>query len=191
MIERAPEHVLAHVAPAGGRLGLVNLGLVERGLHLRHAHLHQPRMAIGPAAFIGHPMRAQVAFFEHMHRNSSGAGRCNGMGMDGPGIAIERQIGNPAFGHQGGDMGRPLLHLSTIGNIAAIRGPHRPVAPVETDAPDLGPRRLKHFAKAMEEGPMRPLQEQKAAVLSGDRHGTLIPGSARDRQRQSFLSGKV
>ncbi len=48
--------------------------LARARLHLGHRHVHQPRMAVRPAAFIGDPVGAQIAFLEHMHGDARARG---------------------------------------------------------------------------------------------------------------------
>ena len=52
------------------------------------AKLHQPGIAVGAAALIGHPMWAEIAFLEHMHGDAAGPGQFDGLRMDRPRIAI-------------------------------------------------------------------------------------------------------
>ena len=46
MVDRAPEHVLAHVAPMGGGIGQFHVGLGQGRLHLGDAEVHQAGIAV-------------------------------------------------------------------------------------------------------------------------------------------------
>ncbi len=74
--------MLAHVAPMGGRVDQVGFHRLERAAHLRHPQFHQPRVAIGAAALIGHPPGAQITFLEDMHGDAARAGLLDRLGME-------------------------------------------------------------------------------------------------------------
>ena len=161
MIERAVEHMLAHVAPAGGGQGGVHVGVFQGGAHLVDGHGHQAGMAVHPVTFIGHPIGAHVAFFEHMDAQACGAGKADRLCMDRAGVAIEHQVGHRLLGDQHAQPRGPVLDRAGIGDIAFAVVPERAVALVEPHAPHLCPGRAQHLAEPVEERPVRPLKEKE------------------------------
>ena len=137
---------------------------------IAHRHLHQPGMAVGAAAFIGHPVGPQIAFFEHMHRQSARPGRGNRLGMDGPGVPVKHDVGDVLFVQCSGEMCGPVRQPAQMRNKAPA-GPEVLVTLVEPDAPDLRAGCFQCPRKQAKKGAMRPLQEQKVAAVSLGRQG--------------------
>mmetsp|Transcript_23304 Transcript_23304/g.40389 ORF Transcript_23304/g.40389 Transcript_23304/m.40389 type:complete len:264 (-) Transcript_23304:1789-2580(-) len=167
VVKRAVKHVLAHVTPMAWRQGRLHVGLGKCGLHLLDRHIHQPRIAIGAAPFIGHPIGAHVAFFEHMHGDAAPLGLGHGHGMDGAHIAIKDDIGDPFFVQKPGKCCGPIGAGAAKGDVTAWMEPKGPVARIEADAPHRCPRAPQHRAEPVKEWPVRPLQKQENAGVGG------------------------
>ncbi len=134
VVERAPEDVLAHVAPSGGGIGLVGGRAGKGGAHIPDVKPHEAGMAVRPAAFISHPIGAQITFLEHMERQATGAGGGHRCGMDRAGVAVEDDIGDGVIGQQGVEGGGPILGLALEGDVAGCIGPEGLIATVEAHA---------------------------------------------------------
>ena len=162
MVQRPVKHMLAHVAPMRGRFGNIEVRQFQRMFHVGHRQVHQPGIAVRSAPFIGHPIGAHVPLFEHMHGNSCGPRSDDGLRMNGPGVAIQQDIGDLVLCNQRRDGGRPVFRRIPIGDISRASEPERPVARIEPHPPDITARRPQHPAQPIEKWPMRSLQEQKA-----------------------------
>ena len=179
VIQGPPEHMLAHVTPAGGGIGQVHVQLRQRRLHLGHRGVHQPRMAVRAAAFIGDPIGPQIALFEHMHLNARRAGGADGFGVEKSGVAVQHDIRDRAVGQERANGGWPLLLTALEGNVIG-RGPKGAVAPVEPHPPDLRAGAFQHPAQGVEIGPVGTLQKQKPTILTRQPHEmTFCPVKAR------------
>ena len=161
VVKRAPEHVLAHVAPMGGRVGQIHVGLGQRRLHLGDAEVHQPRMAVRAAAFISDPVGAQIPLFKDVDSQAEGSGDGGRLGVDRAGVAVKHQIGDAFAGNDLAKRLGPVVGAVLVGDIGCGGGPEGAVAPVEADPPDRRPRRRQHLAQTVENGTVRSLQEQK------------------------------
>lgn len=158
--------MLAHVTPAGGRVGQFHVQTFQRLLHLRHGQVHQPGMPVHPAAFIGDPIGAQITLFKHMHRHPLGPGDLHGPGVDRPRVAIKHDVGDGFLRDQVAERLRPLFQRALVGDIVVRVGPEGAVAPVEAHAPHLGPGGRHHAAQPVEIRSVRPLQEQEPPPLA-------------------------
>ena len=167
MVQRAVKHVLAHVAPVGGGQRGLHVGHGQRLLHLRDGHGHQPRIAVGAAAFVGDPIGAHVAFFKHMHRDPAPLGLGHGGGVDRAGVAVQHDVGDLARGAQVGKGLRPILGAAAIGDIAGRMEPERTVARVKADTAHGHIRAAQHFSKTVEKWSVRALQKQENAMWIG------------------------
>jgi hypothetical protein len=163
VVQGPPEHVLAHVAPAGGGIGQFHISLLQRLAHVRHGQGHQARMAVGPAAFIGDPEGAQIPLFKHMHGDACSLGSRNGSGMDGAGIAVKHKVSDVSVGQHRGNGGGPVTGRTFVGDVTGGGRPKCAIAPVKAYAPHRRPSRREHFAQTVKVRPVRALQEQKGA----------------------------
>ncbi len=165
MIKRAVKHMVAHIAPMRGRVGQFQIAFGQSRAHLFHTHVHQHRITIRPAAFIGDPIGAQIPFLEHMHGQAQVARLRDSGRMDGPHIAIQDQISDLVARNDIGKGRGPVGLGRGEVDIAVLVAPEHRIATVETHTPDLRTRQPQHAPQTVEEGPVRPLQEQKTPVL--------------------------
>ena len=102
-----------------------------------------------------------------MDREAARPRQFNRLRMDGPGIAIEHQIGDALVIEDLGESCRPILGLTEEGQIAAPFAPERLIPGIEAHAPDIRPRPAQHLPELIEERPVRPLEKQERTVLAG------------------------
>jgi hypothetical protein len=178
VVKGTPEHMLAHVTPGRWHIGQVKIDLRQRALHVSHRQVHQPRVAVRPAPFVGHPVGAKIAFFEHVHGDATGVGQCDRLGMDPSRVAIKHKVGDGVPRQEIGTGGGPLV-LRVLERDVARTGPCDPVAKVEADAPNLGPGCADKLAQPVEPGAMRALQKEKVAWAG--QKGAMRSGSRQHR----------
>lgn len=159
VIERTVKDVLAHVAPACRGRGAVRVRMLQRGAHLRQADVHQPGVAVGAVAFIGHPVGPHVPFFEHVDRHAFGARDPDGVCMDRTGVAVEHDIGDGLLGKDPAQAIGPVIGPPAKGDVMRPRGPEGTIPGIEPDAPDHCPGLAQHPRQATKERPMRTLQK--------------------------------
>jgi hypothetical protein len=110
-----------------------------------------------------------------MYAKACGAGSGYGMGMDGAGVAIKNQIGDPQVSQKLGYMIGPSLLGAVKWQKIPGAGPKGAVTPVESYAPHLGPGGFQHFAQTIEKGSVRSLKEQESAIITRNTHLTRLP----------------
>ena len=120
-------------------------------------------------------MGPQIPLFEHMDGQAEGVRGGDGLGMDGPGIAVKHKVGDALLRDNLAEGFGPAIRLVLEGDVAGRGWPEGPVAAVEADPPDLRAGIGQHPPQTVKEGPMRSLQEQEAVSLGGAVHVCPFP----------------
>ena len=94
VVEGPVEHMLPHIALAGGGESGVHVGLFERVLHLRDANIHEAGVPVGAAALLCDPVGPHVAFLKNVYFQRLGSRQGDGLGVGGAGVAVEVDIGD-------------------------------------------------------------------------------------------------
>ena len=87
----------------------------------------------------------------------------DGLGMDGPAVAVKDQIGDGQFAQGAGQKCRPVLSWRGEGQIAGF-APEKLIAAIEADAVDIGRGKAKVLAQLAKERAMRALKEKETAL---------------------------
>ena len=111
----------------------------------------------------------------------------HGLRMSRPGIAIKNQIGDCVILQKGLQVCRPVFRLVCKWQVAALVTPEKPIARIEPDPKNTGPGFCELAGEAIEERPVRALQEQEIAPFAG---GT-AHGFPRFSAVLPVLAGKV
>lgn len=139
----------------GGGGGPHGLGTVGQG-----------GIGVDPAAFHGDVARAQVAFFQNVHRKPPGVGQADDVVVQGPLVAHQQDVGDLIPVEQGGGPGRPVQPGTAIGN-GVLPVPMQHVASAEIDLEHPGAARDQGQAQATKKPALRSLEKQKRPVPRG------------------------
>ena len=165
VVQCAMDHVHPQVSPTiRWRNGCI-FRFVESSAHVLNADLHEARISVRPIAFVGGPVRSQIALFENVYGQPRVRGGLDRLRVVLPRIAVENEVGRSGFPEPRAEPFGPTRRRTAVFQKRPRIAPPGAVARIECHPPAIGAGFAEPVRKLAEKWTMRALKEKKRAPL--------------------------